>query len=209
MENSKIYYSPKSYLASVANGYILPENLAKINTKSSNDSGRKLDSSLNTIISDLNDSIADLAPLNFSYNKLEQKCKINYLNKATIGVNFYAYEWFNEKEAQFRVTDVGCDNYVDVKIDGIKYTDFYTNGADIYLDEATKIQQFNNKLAAEYERITDGYAKISNSLQNISDELSEISIPGINLSHDYSAYATAFSNINTKLGILLNNEGND
>lgn len=169
---------------------------------------RKLDEAITKLLKDLSNATTTVSKNKFTYENFMDKCNnISYQNKGLVGVNFYVYKWFSNDEVKANpnlVTDVGCDNYKDIDLEGLSDCSFAKNGGDIYINEAKKIKEFQDQLNKEINRIVEGYTEFSNSLAEISSELSEINIPKVNLSNDFSKYKEEFEMINTALQDLIN-----
>lgn len=156
-------------------------------------------------VTNLDNSIQEVESSKFLYGELCEMCKFSYLNEATIGVNFY-----RNYDEDAEVVDYGCDNYKDVYVDGVKCIEFYDHGAEIYLDEnaiGSTIYYFHNDLSNEYKRIQEIYDKqISATFSEITDELKDISIPGVDLTDILSTYFNNIGTITARLNTLLNND---
>lgn len=170
---------------------------------SSDTSGRELYQALQMTTDKLNTALGEMQKNKFSYAKVEDMCKnITYETGATIGVNFYVYKWYSVNQVidnQNLITDVGCDNYKDIDIDGIQTTTLFKNGGDIFLKEAKKIDDIKASIAEGLNKTATEYEKLISNVQEISSTLSEIKIPGINLSEDFSIYAEQIKTLKNQL----------
>lgn len=164
---------------------------------------RELDQGLQTTINKLDIALKEMQNNNFSYNKVSDMCKsVDYVTGATIGVNFYVYQWYSVDQARNNknlTTDVGCDNYKDDKVDRLQKTTLYEKGGEIYLNEAEKIKKIQADLSNSINKVATEYENLVKNFQNISSELSQIKVPGIDLSGDFSNYARQIGKLKDKL----------